>query len=189
MKTKKSIIDAEKIFFEYMGIVDYPKTKLKINSSDIVQMIAKGIELTKKITMDLNYLNEILLIREQEIKDGKNLSTKQPIYVVLELQKNYCSGHSEYESNTNYKGKTGEHGYIDISLDDEEREFSETADGMQEPEEVTSFYTDRIIAFFLTSEAAHDYLQYQSHNLSDGYVYVFYSGYGNRQMDKLLSGQ
>ena len=60
---------------------------------------------------------------------------------------------------------------------------------MKEPEEVTMFYTDRIIAFFLTSQAAHDYLQYQSHNMNDPYVYVFYSGYANRQMDKLLCNQ
>lgn len=57
---------------------------------------------------------------------------------------------------------------------------------MEYPLEVTRFYTDRIIAFFITSEAAHDYLKYQSHNLSDAYVYVFYSGYGNKQMDALL---
>ena len=45
--------------------------------------------------MDLNYLQaEILPKREQEIKEGKNLSTRQPIYVVLDLQEIICSGHS-----------------------------------------------------------------------------------------------
>lgn len=34
--------------------------------------------------MDLNYLvNEVLPQRKKEIKQGKNLSTRQPIYVVL----------------------------------------------------------------------------------------------------------
>ena len=137
--------------------------------------------------MDLNYLQNIILPkREQEILDGKNLSTRQPIYVVLDLQENYCSGHSEYTLPTNYIGRDMEYGYIDLLLDPEYRKFNETDDGMEDPEAITRFYTDRIIAFFLTSEGAHDYLKYQSHNLSDGYVYVFYSGYGNKEMDKLL---
>ena len=74
----------------------------------------------------------------------------------------------------------------DIPIDSEKRKFHKTNKRMKEPEEVTRFYIDRIIAFFLTSEAAHDYLKYQKHNLSDAYVYVFYSGYANQQMDKLL---
>lgn len=137
--------------------------------------------------MDLDYLqNEILPKREREIAEGENLGTRQPIYVVLDSKENYCSGHSNYSLSTNYRGRDMEYGYIDTSLDSEYREFRKTDDGMEEPEEVTKFYTDRIIAFFLTSEAAHDYLKYQGHNLTDGYVYVFYSGYGNIQMDKLL---
>lgn len=137
--------------------------------------------------MDLNYLqSEIIPQREQEIKDGKNLATRQPIYVVLDLQENYCSGHSDYETSTNYRGRGWEKGYIDTSLDCEQIEFRKTDEGMEMPEEVTRFFTDRIFAFFLTSDAAHEYLKYQSHNLSDAYVYVFYSGYGNSQMDKLL---
>jgi hypothetical protein len=57
---------------------------------------------------------------------------------------------------------------------------------MEDPCEVTRFYTDRIVAFFLTSEAAHEYLKKQAHNLDDPYVYVFYAGYGNQQMDMLF---
>lgn len=137
--------------------------------------------------MDLEYLkNEIIPKREQEIKDGKNLWTRQPIYVVLDLIENYCSGHNDYSSSTNYRGKDWDYGYIDESLEPEEREFAEADDGMEEPLAVSRFYTDRIMAFFLTSEAAHEYLEYQGHNLDDPYVYVFYSGYGNIQMDKLL---
>ena len=137
--------------------------------------------------MDLTYLqNEIIPKREQEIKEGKNLATKQPIYVVLNLQENYCSGHSDYSNSTNYKDKGWDFGYIDTNLDDECQEFKKYKGKMKRPEAVTRFYTDRIIAFFLTSEAAHDYLKYQNHNLYKTYVYVFYSGYGNKEMDKLL---
>ena len=135
--------------------------------------------------MNVEYLkNEILPQRAKEIEDGKNLGTRQPIYVVLDLYENYCSGHSDYSSPTNYKDKEWELGYFDDSLEAEEKEFCDTYKGMESPVEVTRFYTDRIIAFFLTSEAAHDYLKYQAHNLNN--VYVFYSGYANYQMDKLL---
>ena len=137
--------------------------------------------------MNLNYLQEVIIPRrEQEIKDGKNLATRQPIYVVLDLHENYVSGHSGYTNSTNYKGKPFEFGYIDNALDSESMEFSEEDTGMELPVEITRFWTDRIIAFFLTSEAAHKYLSYQSHNLKDAYVYVFYSGYGNHEMDTLL---
>lgn len=137
--------------------------------------------------MNLTYLQTVIIPqREQEIKEGKNLATRQPIYVVLDLWENYCSGHSDYTNSTNYKGKGWEFGYIDLSLESESIKFKKSDKGMKKPEAVTRFYTDKIIAFFFTSEAAHDYLEYQSHNLTDPYVYVFYSGYGNRQMDLLL---
>lgn len=140
--------------------------------------------------MDLEYLkSEILPKREQEIKDGKNLCTRQPMYVVLDLTENIVSGHSEYTYSTNYIGRDWEYGYIDDSLDAEDRVFAQTDEGMKEPVEITRFFTDRIIAFFLTSEAAHEYLSYQSHNLIRPYVYVFYTGYENRQMDKLFKGE
>jgi hypothetical protein len=140
--------------------------------------------------MDLNYLvEEVLTQRKKEIEQGKNLSTRQPIYVVLDLQENYTSGHTDYSLTTNYKDVQHEHGYLDDSLESEAKVFKKSVKGMRKPEEVTRFYTDRIIAFFLTSKAAHEYLQYQKHNLSNGYVYVFYSGYGNYQMDMLLKNQ
>jgi hypothetical protein len=140
--------------------------------------------------MNIEYLkNEIIPVREQEIKDGENLGTRQPIYAVLELQENYCSWHSEYTPITNYKGVEMDFGYIDTSLDSENYKFKTSSKGMKTPLEITRFFTDRIIAFFLTSKAAHEYLQYQKHNLSNGYVYAFYSGYGNIQMDKLFNNQ
>jgi hypothetical protein len=96
------------------------------------------------------------------------------------------SGHSEYSSSTNYKGLNHRYGYLDMYLDSEDQKFQISKKRMKQPVEVTHFFTDRIIAFFLTSKGANDYLQYQSHNLQNAYVYVFYSGYGNREMDKIL---
>jgi len=140
--------------------------------------------------MNLDFLTrELLPRREQEIKDGKNLATRQPIYVVLDLQENYISGHSDYTPSTNYKGKDWEFGYIDNDIDSEGQEFKTSDAEMIKPFEVSRFFTDRIIAFFLTSCGAHDYLKYQSHNLNNAYVYVFYSGYGNKEMDSLLNNE
>ena len=139
--------------------------------------------------MNVDYLQkEIIPLREMEIEEGKNCATRQPIYVVLDLQENYVTGHSEYSPSTNYKGLSFEFGYVDMELDGESREFKKLKKGMFSAEKVTKFYTDRIIAFFLTSKGAHDYLKYQSHNLNNAYVYVFYSGYANKEMDNLLSG-
>lgn len=137
--------------------------------------------------MDLDYLkNEIIPQRELEIKEGKNLCTAQPIYVVLDLEECIVSGHSEYSPNTNHQGKEFEYGYVDMDLDCESREFAPTDNNMTSPEEITRFWTDTVVAFFFTSKGAHEYLEYQKHNLTNGYVYVFHSGYGNIEMNKIF---
>ena len=140
-----------------------------------------------KSKIDINYLEHIIIPqREREIIEGKNAMTRQPIYVVLDLVENLIEGHSDINPITNYKGLPMTRGYADQSLDSEDMKFFEKEDFMIDPKEYTKFYTDRIVSFFLTSEAAHNYLSYQSHNLSNAYVYVFYSGYRNHQMDQLL---
>ena len=140
--------------------------------------------------MDIDYLiNEIIPQREKEIAEGRNSATRQPIYIVLDLVEHYVSEHSDYSSHTNEKGLTFEFGYIDASPECESIEFCETNKGMEKPEKVTKFYTDKFVAFFLTSKAAHEYIKYQSHNLNNPYVYVFYSGYRNFEMDNLLQNK
>jgi hypothetical protein len=121
-----------------------------------------------------------------EIKQGKNLSTSQPIYVVLSMQENYVSGHSNFTPATNYRGWRWQNGYFDEALNDEDRIFKLNDKKMKKPFEVTKFFTEIIVAFFLTNKAARAYLKYQKHNLNNAYVYVFYSGYANKEMDKLL---
>ncbi len=134
--------------------------------------------------MDLEYLqNEVLPIRAQEIKDGKNLITAQPIYVVYVLDEHICGGHDDYINNTNHHSKEPEYGYMDLDAD--EGEFCYHTKGLKTPAEITRFWIDRAVAFFLTSEAAHANLKYQGHNLTKGYVYVHSTGYSNYQMDAL----
>lgn len=137
--------------------------------------------------MDLEYLKkEILPQRALEFESGDNLGTSQPIYVVLESIAAIASGHSDYSPLTDMQGSPIEHGYVDASLDPENREFKLESEGMAEPEEITRFRVDRPAAFFLTHKAAREYIQYQSHNLTEPYVYVFNAGYRNIQMENLL---
>lgn len=137
--------------------------------------------------MDLKYIENVIIPkRKKEISEGKNLATAQPIYVVYSLEEKATEGHSEFlGANTNLKGKHPRMGFVDSTC---EAEFNESDKGMVLPRKVTEFWIDRAVAFFFTSESAHDYLKYQSHNLTEGYVYVHYSGYGNREMDAILRG-
>ena len=101
------------------------------------------------------------------------------------------SGHNNWtNANTNYKEKPMQHGYLWVSKDGEETVFMDYKSDSEEIvcEEVTVYYTDRFMGFFFTRKGAEDYLQYQSHNLSDeAYIYTFTPGYRNQQMEKLLS--
>jgi hypothetical protein len=137
--------------------------------------------------MNLEYLQkEILPQRKLEIETGENLWTAHPIYVVLESITAIVSGHSDYSPPTDMQNTPMEYGYIDLSLEPEDREFQLESEGMTEPDSITRFRVDRPAAFFLTHKAAKEYVQYQSHNLIEPYVYVFNAGYRNIQMDNLL---
>lgn len=137
--------------------------------------------------MDLNYLvNEILPQRKREIEAGKNAATRQPIYVVLSLNERICEGHNGFDMTLNLKGVDAEFGYIDMDKEAEDRVFSTSDKRMKNPQEVTRYYTDSFVAFFLTRKGAEDYLKYQKHNMHKPYVYVFYTGYSNREMDALF---
>lgn len=137
--------------------------------------------------MDLKYLEEYILpVREKEIKDGKHLYTRNPIYVVYDLHTLYVSGHSEITICPNNISKHSRHGYFDDALEYEDMEFSTSLDGMENPWEVTELYYSKFVAVFLTSEAAHDFLEYQKHNYPNGYVYVECAGGNNKQMNRLL---
>jgi len=140
--------------------------------------------------MNLQYLKEsIIPKREQEIKTGENLATSQPIYIVYDLQEHLVYGHEHEIECTNLFGKKAKCMYIDRGEGYEDMEAKSSTNGMSDPEEIMLFWTNRYRAIFLTSEAAHDYLRYQSHNLNDPFVYVHNTGYANKQMDNLLKGE
>lgn len=141
--------------------------------------------------MNIQFIKEsIEPQRQEEIKKGLNAATRNPIYVVLDLQEHFMSGHNDYSGlSTNYKEKEQQFGYLWHPRSDEPIFVDVEPDSYDvEYEAVTRFWTDRFIAIFLTRQAAKDYLQYQSHNLSDeAYIYTFSPGCRNQQMEKLLS--
>lgn len=137
--------------------------------------------------MNLEFLkNEIIPKREKEIEEWKNLATRQPIYIVYDVDEYYTTYDEQYSclEMCSYKEISRVHGRV---VDDGDQwEFIED----NEDPELTKFYKDRYVAIFLTSEAAYDYMKYQSHNLSKrAYVYVEYTWYANRQMDLLLENK
>lgn len=139
--------------------------------------------------MNIKYLQEVIIPqRNSEIEAGLNAGTRQPIYVVMDLNEQICSGHNDYSVTTNRKGLEQKFGYIDLAVECEDRVFKLSDKRMKEPDAVTRFYSDSLIAFFLTRKAAKEYMEYQSHNLSKhAYIYVFYTGYGNIEMDNLFA--
>lgn len=147
------------------------------------------------LPFDLSYLvNEVLPQRYKEINEGKNDATRHPIYVVLDLRECAVEGHITHITPiTNYKEKPLEIGYVERAQrgndDDDEIDndtFYTTDEGMLKPEEVTRFWVDSIVAFFLTKKDAEDYLKYQAHNLNEPYIYTFCMGYSNWHLDKLF---
>lgn len=138
--------------------------------------------------MNVQFLTEeIIPQREKEIEEGKNLGARYPIYVVLDQESRIASGHSDYTNTTTHKDDDMEHMWVDDVLDGEDKELKESPEGMEKPEPVTQFYIDIFEAFFLTRKAADEYMEYQGHNLSErAYVYVFFAGYRNQEMEKLF---
>lgn len=153
--------------------------------------------------MNIEFLNQRIAIRNKEIDEGKNAGTRNPIYIVCTRNENFVegfiqkariksehSGHvgiefsptfSEIDSNVEFV-----HGYFDEGEDFESREFCESSEGMAKPIEVTKFESCMYRAFFLTSEAAHNYINYQAHNLNKPFVFVHYAGYRNWEFDNLM---
>lgn len=170
------------------------KLKNSLSKSKRLRSISKASPSEKRLnpskTWNLDYLkNEILPQREKEIEEGKNAMTRQPIYVVLDLQEHCISGHEQdYSLHTNLKEMQPKFGY---KYQDAEGEWIFSLEDQHcVTDEVTLFYTDRIVAFFFTRKGAEEYLEYQKHNLTENaYIYTFYSGYANQEMDKLLNGQ
>lgn len=142
--------------------------------------------------MNTEYLKNVIIPqRELEIKEGRNASTRNPIYIVMQASERIIEGHShDYDLPSSLGGKKPECGYIDLGLvEAEDVEFCVSDVGMLKPIEITRYWIDFYTAFFLTRKAAEEYLQYQSHNLNNAFIYTFSSGYRNNEMDNLLGNE
>jgi hypothetical protein len=151
--------------------------------------------------MNIEFLeSEIIPQREKEIANGKDAWwTKDPIYVVYDLTEHVTTYDSEYSFCCTLSEKENEHGRY-VCYDEDggiineweewyESEYSEFIEDYDNPE-ITRFFCDRFVAVFFTRKAAEEYMQYQSHNLSDNaFIYVHNVWYSNYEMDNLLTSK
>lgn len=142
--------------------------------------------------MNPKKIKEIEEQRRKEYAEHRNMSMEHPTYLVLDPYERWASGHyHDYGLTSTLSDKfSDEEGYIDLAEECEDREFFEYDDCMQDSEEVTRFYVDRLVAIFLTRKGAEDYLKYQSHNMSErAYIYGFGTGYSNWELKELFEGE
>lgn len=134
--------------------------------------------------MNLEYIkNYIIPQREKEIKEWKNAGTRDPIYIIYDLEKHYIEAETDeyWLETTNLKWKKPKYWKI---VGEDEKEFIEIED---EDVDTIEFYTDRLVAIFFTRKSAEDYLIYQKHNLSsEAYIYVQYPWYSNQEANMLF---
>lgn len=145
---------------------------------------------------------QILLQRWSEIEAGKNYGTRYPVYAVYTMDYLYFDLNQDlYVPSFNRCGLEAVTGYL--YNNGSEYEFCETEDELvkyvnehfdkefddiseideDHYSEVQKIAKERLVAIFLTSEAAHNYMERQKHNLSQPYVYVESTGYANYQFE------
>ncbi|QZT38696.1 hypothetical protein K5X82_07300 [Halosquirtibacter xylanolyticus] len=130
-------------------------------------------------------LRHVLKTRAKELKEGVNQGTKMPIYYVCQLVLNYCEGVVHIYNHTNRLEYPPIYGYVDMAKDEEERHFNTSKLDMEQPLEITKFFTEEIKAIFLTHEDAKEHIKRQNHNLFKPFVWIQSAGYSNRQFEQL----
>lgn len=161
---------------------------------------------------DPDYFVEQMEIRKKEIEEGKNALTACPVYVVYDSCANLAMGHQDWPLTTSkldgredrwgllVRDNAGE--FAEFIVEDElfpDESYYEEANRILENyqdtyevlddwdiEEATEFYVDRFVAVFLTSEAAHEYIDRQRHNMEKPFVFVEYAGYGNNHFEQIF---
>ncbi len=140
----------------------------------------------------IGFLYEINKERKKEKQ-----TTRTPIYIVYDLQECFfCDSFTEEVNeeceifNSNLKGKKAEKGFV-VTLTGEDIEpfYIPALDEEQIYDSVCStirYWTDLFVAIFFTRKEAENYLQRQTHNLNEAYIYEAYPGYRNIQMDKFF---
>ncbi|MCT4673536.1 MAG: hypothetical protein N4A37_09890 [Prolixibacteraceae bacterium] len=130
-------------------------------------------------------LRNVLKTRAKELKEGINKGTTMPIYYVCHLVLNYCEGIVHIYHHTNRLEYPPIYGYIDMAKPDEERFFNTSKEEMEQPMEMTKFFTEEIKAMFLTHEAAQEHIKRQAHNLFKPFIWTQSAGYANKQFELL----
>lgn len=163
-------------------------------------LIDQANELLPVAGKEIANILEVFIKRWKEIEEGKNHGTRYPVYCVYAMEYLYFDRDQDIFINEfNRCGIDPVNGFLYNSPF--EYEFFETEDELIKYvseyfgkdyndiseiddcyySEVQQIAKERLVAVFLTSEAAHNYIE--RHNLSQPYVYVESSGYANYQFE------
>jgi hypothetical protein len=147
----------------------------------------------------MDIINNIKTTRQIEILDGKNLATRNPIYLVFQEIYSIASHQSDYQLGRNLRNKQDEYVRYLIDSDsfilanftntdnwDDKIEIKNEDGEIEKYSEVVKIgYHDRFVSVFFTKESADLFIKQESHKLKNPYVYVEYIGNRNWQLQDL----
>lgn len=147
----------------------------------------------------MDKLKQILIKREQEIKEGKNAYTVPPLYVVYEEVRTFCEHTSQYDQSTTLFSKPKTE-YVRVDGEGEEYDVLSYTDlwsrelvvdeGDEQftlSEVLRKSSHDRFVTVCFTREAAEEFIKRERHNLRNPRIYVHAILRRNRELIDLLS--
>jgi len=135
-------------------------------------------------------LNERIAIRNQEIEEGLNLGTRHPLYFVYSMRVEYLTGHcTDRSPTTNLRDWSHENLYVKKEWSEYPEFFEEIPSGENKSdyEKVIRIWIDDFKGLFFTHQAAQEYMKYQSHNLTNPYIYIHNAGYRNYEFETIFN--
>jgi len=156
-----------------------------------------------ELTPEQTHLANVLAKRRQEIAEGKNACTRNPLYLVYDTRYFVIENTSGFSPSASVFNNPEEYirGNVDDfedfivvspSDDDFEEEEVQRAHPYEEGEIRTygevlkKVYYDRFVTVCFTREAAEAFIQADRHNLSNPRIYVDYCHHKNTEMLGIL---
>lgn len=135
---------------------------------------------------DNNIIEQLFLVRQQEIIDGKNAYTVPPLYVVYDTINSYSPHDSDWSASTSLFGyeekyirveENGEGNYIEAenSIEgdwDEPLTVKDTDDLLVYEPVIKESTHDRFVTVCFTRQGAEDFISRERHNLKQPRIYV-----------------
>lgn len=138
------------------------------------------------MNINIEYFKHVLEVRERELKDGPGFWQNCQVYCVFEIEANHAMGHQFDVSLCSSKRKgRNVYGYFLPGDQGFCRADDPHLEGYPEEalEEATEFYSDKLVAVFLTHEDAIQYVN--EHEFDDCFVHVLPNH--NKQFFKIFS--